>query len=426
MHRLVLLITLFSATAFAEFSSQGEVAVEYRQFKNDDVSSTQDTGIAFFSRLESSYEDDRYSHVLRGFSRIDSKESSRDLIWVEDAYAAYFLDEEKLWKISGGYKVFNWTALEAFQPADTINSRNFDAPLERPEKRGELALELEVPFYQGSLTFSFFPRVENPRYPGSASRLGVGFLPAEPVWVDGQDAKSDQWHPQFAARLTQLIYGADLSLHVLRHYDRQFPIVGTSNYAVVLGNTVPVNGVSSLNVPHFYEVTQIGGTLQKPFFDAWLFKAEAANRTFEKDLSVLTVTGLRKPLDHTEAALGLEYMTSHADGSDSTLFFEYQKILGLEKSEAERLSIFQHDYFIGIRHTRNDIMGTEFVLSAILDVDRSHEKLYNFQASRRLSDVWKIGTTVRVFDAPKQGTTAVGLEVLDQDHHISINLSRFF
>lgn len=420
------LLFFISFQVLAEFSSLGEVTLEYRQFKNDDLSSTQDTGLAVFSRLESSFEQDHYSHVLRGFSRIDSKESSRDLIWIEDAYAAYFLDQEKLWKISAGYKVFNWTALEAFRPADSINSRNLDAPLEKPEKRGELAVELEVPYYDGALTLSLYPRVESPRYPGAASRLGVGFLPAAPLWVDGLEATDDQWRAQYSARLTQLIMGADISLHYLRHFDRQFPVVGTSQYTFVSGSPVPINGVSSMNVPHFFQVSQMGGTIQLPFFDAWLFKAEAAHRRFEKDLSILTVTGFQLPEDHTEAAIGFEYATSHADGSESTLFFEYQKMLGIEENLAQRISVFQHDYFLGLRHARNDIMGTEFILSAIMDVDRSHEKLFNFQASRRLSDVWKMGATLRIFDAPPQTTTPIGLEVLDEDHHLSLFLTRYF
>lgn len=420
------LFFLYSFQALADFGSLGEVTLEYRQFKNDDISSTQDTGIAVFSRLESSYEEGNYSHVLRGFSRIDTKEPSRDLIWIEDAYASYFLDTEKLWKVSAGYKIFNWTALEAFRPADSINSRNLDAPLEKPEKRGELAVELEIPYYEGALTLSVYPRVENPRYPGAASRLGVGFLPAAPLWVDGTEAKDDQWRPQYSARLTQLIFGADVSLHYLQHYDRQFPVVGTSQYTFLAGNPVPINGVSSMNVPHFFQVTQMGGTIQMPFFDAWLFKAEAAHRSFEKDLSILTVTGFQLPVDHTEAAIGFEYTTSHTDGSETTFFFEYAKMLGVEQAQAERLSVFQNDYFLGLRHARNDIMGTEFVLSAIMDVDRTHEKLYNFQVSRRLSDVWKIGSTIRVFDAPVQGTTAQGLEVLNEDHHVSLFLTRYF
>tara|TARA_R110000868_G_scaffold204946_1_gene453114 strand:- start:5859 stop:7139 length:1281 start_codon:yes stop_codon:yes gene_type:complete len=419
-------LALVSFESYAEYSSMGEVALEYRQFKDDDSKTTEDTGLAVFSRLESRYEDDFYSHVLRGFARVDSKESSRDLIWVEDAYASYFLDQEKLWRLSAGYKIYNWTGLEAFRPNDTVNSQNYDAPLEKPEKRGELGVELEIPYYEGALTLFVFPRTEAPHFPGAASRLGLGTNIAEPLWVDGLEASSDRWHPQYAARLTQLIMGADVSIHYLQHFDRLNPIIGTSDYSIVGMNAIPNQGVSSMNVPHYFQVAQYGASMQMPIFDAWLFKLEGAKRSFEKDLSVLTASGLQKPVDHSEVALGLEYATSHIDGSDSTLFFEAVKIFGTEEAEAEALSAFQNDVFIGLRHVRNDIMGTEFLLSAIFDLKRTHEKLYNFQFSRRLSDVWKVGATLRVFDAPKQSATPVGLEVLDQDHHISLSLSRFF
>lgn len=421
---LSLLVTPLSS--FAEYSSSGEVAFEFRQFEDDNVKTTQEKGMAVFSRLESKYEDDFYTHVIRGFARVDAKESSRDLVWIEDAYAAYFLDVDKLWRLSGGYKIFNWTALEAFRPADTINSRNFDAPLEKPEKRGELAVELEMPFYEGSFTLSYYPRVENPHYPGASSRLGLGFVPAEPVWVEERDVSNKQWRPQFGARLTQFVMGADISLHAIQHYDRQFPILGTSNYTTILGNVVPVNGVASMNVPHYYRVIQYGGTLQLPFFDGWIFKAEGVNRSFEDELEVLTVAGLKKPIDHSEVALGLEYGLAHADGSESTFFLEAVKIMGVTEAEAASLSAFQSDIFLGYRHARNDIMGTEFLISAIIDSERTHEKLYNFQASRRLSDVWKLSGTVRVFDAKPETSTPVGLEILDKDNHFSITIARFF
>ena len=417
---------LLTTPVLAEFSSQGEVSLEYREFKADESKTTEDRGIAVFSRVESRYETDFYAQVIRGFARVDTKEPSRDLIWIEDAYASYFLDQEKLWRVSAGYKIYNWTGLEAFSPNDTVNSQNFDAPLEKPEKRGELGLELEMPYYEGALTFYLFPRTEKPHIPGAASRLGLGSNIADPVWVDSTEATRKQWHPQYAARLTQLIFGADFSVHYMRHFDRLNPIIGTSDYTLIGATAVPNQGVSSMNVPHYFQVSQFGASMQMPFFDAWLFKAEGANRTFEKDLFVLSASGLQKPVDHSEVAVGLEYATSHADGSDSTLFLEGVKILGTEESEAEGLSVFQNDIFVGVRHVRNDIMGTEFVLSAIVDMKRTHEKLYNFQFARRLSDVWKFAANVRVFDAPPQAATPVGLEFLDQDHHVSLSLSRFF
>ncbi len=427
MKILIALTFLWPLAAVADFSSMGEVAFEYRQFKDDGNSATQDVGIAAFTRLETSYEGDAYDHRIRAFARLDDKESSRNLLWVEDAYAAYFLDEAKLWRVLAGYKIFNWTALEAFRPADTVNSRNYDAPLERPEKRGELALELEMPLYQGALTFSLFPRVENPHYPGANSRLGLGFMPAEPVWVDGSETDRDQWRLQFAVRATQMIADADVSLHVLRHYDRNFPVLGTSDYSFAFGTYVPNQGIASMNVPHYFQVTQIGGTLQYPFWDGWIVKAEAAHRDFEEDLKVLTFNGLQTPKDHSEVALGFEYGTSHDSGAETTFFLEAQRMFGTVKEERSALSIFQSDVFFGIRHARNDVMGTEFVLSAIVDTERSHEKLYNLQAARRLSDVWKASAQVRIFDAPpKNPARPTGLEVLNKNHHASFVLTRYF
>jgi len=49
--RFLLLLFLW-ANAYADFSSMGEVALEYRQFEDDNKTRTIDRGMAVFSRLE--------------------------------------------------------------------------------------------------------------------------------------------------------------------------------------------------------------------------------------------------------------------------------------------------------------------------------------------------------------------------------------
>jgi len=140
------------------WSGQGEVAFEFRKFKDDNVATTKDTGAAIFTRLETKYESDVSKHVLRFFSRVDPKDSDRDFVTFEDAYLSNRLGESQGIKVLAGYKLFNWTATEAFHPADQINSRNYDSDLENLEKKGELTVELAFDTPVGALSFFYWPR----------------------------------------------------------------------------------------------------------------------------------------------------------------------------------------------------------------------------------------------------------------------------
>mgnify|MGYP005639268449 FL=1 len=344
----------------------------------------------------------------------------------EDAYFSQRLGEEADWKVLAGYRIFNWTATEAFHPADVVNSRNFDSNVENLEKKGELTLELERTLEDGSLNFYYWPRFEEPDYPGKESRLGSGIDLERPVWIDQGDATSNQnWGVQYGARFQYTLDDADFSFHYLNHIDRNFPVVGTHNHLTVGTVTTPLELRFR---PYFFRVSQMGGTLVYNY-QGLQFKVEAAHRNFEQKVQIFDVgnQGLRQPDDHSEVALGLEYGLSHeSSGAESTLLLEYQTMFGVSQARAEEMSVFQNDVLLAWRYAFNDTMGKELFLSFIFDIEREHEFLYNLSYQQRLSDVWKYKTGVRIYDAPKKKTTAQGLELLDKANHAFFNLIRYF
>lgn len=431
---LVVLSLFVSVGSYAqdEYSGQGEVALEFRQFEKDQSELTEDTNISVFSRLEQRYKSDPFEHVFRGYARVDKKDQNRAFVALEDAYFSSYLLEE--YKVLAGYKLFNWTATEAFHPADVINSRNFDSNLENLEKKGELTLEFEAPFFDGVLQFYYFPRFEEPEYPGEQSRLSSVKLERSVV-VDGVDTTTNEyWTNQFAIRMTQSLFDADISIHYLNHIDRNMPMVGTTNYTTILGNLQPL---TSQVTPYYYRKSQIGGTYQQVFGDL-IVKFEFANRTFEQDKTILTAKSATLKAanagnyeakfieNHTEAAFGLEYVLSLPGGVDANLFFEGNGIFGVEEQERIDRSTFQRDIMLGFRIAFNDVMGTEIYTTLITDIERDNEYLLNAKISRRLSDNWKFEGGLRVIEAPQKGVIKEGLEVLDGDSYVFTNLTRYF
>ncbi|MAF77122.1 MAG: hypothetical protein CME60_03110 [Halobacteriovoraceae bacterium] len=410
--------------------NRGQVSFQFRQFKDDDNETTEDVGMLVFSRVEARYENGPYEHSFRGFARVDQKDSDRDFMAFEDVYLSMRFGEGDSWKVLAGYKLFNWTATEAFHPADVVNSRNYDSDLEYFEKLGELTLELNKEFDWGDVSFFYWPRFENPQFPGKHSRLGFGTDIARPEYIDGEEGNGDQWVAQGGARLRYLMDDGDASFHVIHHVDRNQPLTGTLNYALnpITGTPVPldINRLQNNPTPYYFKKTQLGGTLQYALSNV-LLKFEGAYRFFsDGDQQVYTASGLQKPIDHGDLAFGLEYNLPEWNYGETSFFFEAGGIVGASKEERARLSIFQRDILLGARHAFNDIMGKELLLMWVHDIERDKEDLITFSYSQRLSDIWKISSGVRIYNAPVKGTVAQGLEVLHEAHHAYFNLIRFF
>ncbi len=420
---LILFPCLLLASETSNWAGQGEIGFEYRRFESDDNIQNADTGVAILSRVESSFEQDAYRHVFRALGRVDQKDSDRSQVIIEDGYFSMLAGPEKNWKLLAGYKLFNWTATEAFHPADQINSRNYDSDVESLEKKGELTIEIERSLESGSFALYFFPKFEAPVFPGDRSRLGFGADLERVIFVDGGDATTNQnWGIQFGGRFSYTILDADLSFHFLHHMDRSFPVIGTHRYAIVGTTAVPT---AFPTTPYYYRSNQIGMTAVLPV-ESFIFKLEAASRTFDNDLLIYTTRGLRRPEDNTEVALGLEWSLAHESGSETYLYIEGQTMFGPEQNRIEEMSLFQNDLFIGLRFAFNDLMGKEIFVSTILDYDRKHEYLFNLNYSQRLSDIWKIKTGLRYYDAPKKTNIPTGLELYDGDSYAYITLTRFF
>lgn len=442
----VKLLLLFSLNFYAShslaspYSSKGEIGIEYRVFKDDNNPKSQDWGLGAFSRLETVYKEDQFHNVFRAMARVDRKDAGRNFVTIEDGYFSTRLFESGDIMLLGGYKIFNWTATEAFHPADQVNSRNYDGELENLEKKGELTVEMEFPLNEGTFSLYFFPRFEEPQLPSKSSRLGgAGVDIGRAVVLDGDDAQTnDYWVPQFGARVVQYLSWADFSFFALRHINRNYPILGTQDYEYVPIFFSEFLLPLSLDVqPYYVPSWQLGGTAQI-LLNPFIVKIEAAHYMYDShkpifdlarfalDQNISDDEKLRKKEDHTEVAVGLEYGFDHDSGAESMIFIEAVSLFGLEKEERQRAAIFQRDLFLGYRYAFNDVSGRELLLSAIADLERSNERLYNITFSQRLGNLWRVRSALRVYDADQKESIPQGLELLDKSSGLSIVLTRFF
>lgn len=426
------LLSILVGSAHAEWEGQGEVSFEYRQFESDTNSNTVESVPSLFSRVEAKNDGEIMDMAFRGYGRVSEQEPSRNILRAEDAYVRFPVGPEGDWSFFAGYKTYNWTATEAFHPADAVNSRNLDSEFENFEKMGELSIEVEIPVLRGYFSLFYWPRFEAPHYPGVKSRLGSGFDFDHPRVLVGEDYQNDSvWRHQYGARFSNVWGDADFSVHVLKHIDRNYPLIGDVNYTTIPvgGSSITVPSKSTLT-PYYYEALQVGGTLSY-VSGALISKVEYAWRKFDQDVrpiyNALTSTFL-KPRDHQEIAVGFEYLIGHESGAESYLVLEGNTFLGLTESERIAVSVFQRDVLLGYRFNFNDDMGREIFASTILDVERTHERFFQISYAQRLTSVWKMKLAARVFDAKKENPQGlpVGLELFDRDNYLQLTLSRFF
>lgn len=416
---LILLSTLSLAS---EFSSKGEITFESRLFSADDNSKTKELGYGLASRLEGSNYHGKFEERFRIFSRNDEQDSSRSVLIVEEAFIAYTTNK---WSLKLGNQILNWSATEAFHPADIINSRNFDSNIENAEKFGEPMLQFNYLLDSGSFNLYLMPYLTQVKLPANTNRLSFqstrSLTLKEGVWLERDGTLSDDnFAPQFAVKYDITFGSADFAFYYLQMIDRFF-----TGSAVERTLSIPTAAT-----PIFLPINQFGFTYQHALDSGLVLKVETAYKDFVNpdqkfSYPAGSLIDYKRP-DHVQVAWGGEYGLPHQDGTESTFVLEGQHFIGTTASERIALGFFQHDILLGHRYAFNDINSKEIFTSFIFDLERDNEYLFSVNYSQRLSDVWGIKTGLRIIEAPIKDKTATGLENLDQSNYVTLNLTRYF
>jgi len=410
-----------TARADVDFDSRGELGTESRLFWPDDTKDTYIGNVAVVGRLQVDAElqdpgpVDEVSARARVFSRLDPHDHARSRVVPEDLYLNVELGRLRA---RAGYQMINWSATEAFHPADVINSRILDGSFENPEKIGELigSLRFEIP--DGNIEVFFMPLFTEPVFASSRSPLSltgqdIGLGGALVLERDG-DITDQSIQAQWGTKVQQTIGDADIAVHVLQHVDRSQPLV-------VLEPT------TFTPRPLFQALTQVGLTYQHAL-DTTMLKLEGAYRVFDRPGSGVTALGPIPRRNHVLIAAGIEQSISAGDGSDTALLLEGQALIPTQDDYPELLEpLFQHDILIGMRHAFNDAQSTAILMTVIVDVEHPDQLVMGASLNRRLGEQWGMTTGLRFFRVPPDDPSApVLFERLHDQHQIYFDLKRYF
>lgn len=375
-------LLLSASRAAADASSRGGVSLESRAFIPDEDDNTEDVGVAVSSQLDIKFQSKPWSVVLRGFTRLDALDDTRNIVNLQEGYVGFTTDRISL---RLGSQIINWSATEAFHPADILNSRNLDSDIENQEKLGEPMVEFRLRFLQGEIGAYFMPLLVAPKVPESGSRLSVvpgGLVLGEELWIDRDGRPTEEnFAPQAAAHVTQTIGRADVGLHIVDHADRHTP-------------TFTEDPESGDVRPTLHWVTEVGLTYVQ-VAGPLIMKVEAARRMFRKlDPDADTEFDIEDVPDHDKVAVGLEYGWTTAAGHDATLIAEGQTVLEASRDERKQLDVFQRDVLVGYRHAFNDVSAREVFVAFISDIETPNEYVFALRYAQRVTDVWSVGGSV--------------------------------
>jgi hypothetical protein len=398
--------------AETELTSQGELELETRVFPDDQRAGNHDRTLSLFSRVGALASRGWFSTRLRGFGRVDAFDRQRALLVLEEGW---FQARSGPTRLRVGYDLVNWSVLEGFHPADTINARSLDSDIENPDKVGEPLASLQLsPTGWLTLTALALPHFVAPVLPSPRSRLGfTGGGPTSPVirrsclGLNGR-VGSCGFAGQGAGRLELRFPGVDIAAMGARHLDRSQPLV-------IAGEEI--------TFIHLY-VDDLAATLQGAL-RATVLKFEVAHRRFH-DLRDPRFAGLASAArNHTTVAAGVEYASSHDWGGQSTIYAEAQVLLGPPAEIARALTMFQRDAFLGYRLAFNDEDGREFLLFAVGDLETRDELLVSVGYRQRLGESWGVRAALRLIVAPA-ADPPTGLRPFREADHFRFTLTRHF
>jgi hypothetical protein len=384
------------AAIAGEWDLGGSATVELRAFTQDPAYPNQDDSTLTYSaamepELVYEWDDGNERLTLVPFARWDSQDENRTHT---DIRTASWLHIGEGWDFVVGLDRVFWGVTESRHLVDIVNQTDAVENVDGEDKLGQPMVNLNIESQWGDLSLFALPGFRERTFPASDARL------SGPLPVTGgatYDSGAEDRRADFAVRWSKTLGDWDIGLS---HFS------GTSREPRLVPD---LDGGQPILAPHYDVIEQTGLDLQLTT-ERWLWKLEAISRAGH---------GNR----FTAAVGGFEYSFFGIFGSiaDLGLIAEYLYD-GRDDNGAAPFTSLQDDVFAGTRLALNDEQSTEILVGAIVDRE-SGATLFSLEASRRISDRWKLELEGRFFSNIRQDDP---LAAIARDDHITARLSLYF
>lgn len=339
-------------------------------------------------RYEWNRGDDRLT--LAPYVRWDADDDERTHADLREALWLH-IDGPWTWQLGVG-RVF-WGVTESRHLVDIVNQTDLVEDVDEEDKLGQPMIAVERWTRKaGSFGLFLLPGFRERSYPAADARLR-GTLPVDTDRAEYESGAKNR-HLDWALRWSHAIGNWDLGLS---------GFYGTSREPRLLPE--PYSSMAAVLIPRYELIGQLGIDLQYTKA-SWLWKLEAIGRQGQGKTFGAVVAGI----EHTLFSLG-------ESGADLGLLAEY---LYDGRDDQAPATIYDDDWFAGIRLSFNDTEDTAILGGAIFDTNGTFAIV---EAERRFGDAWKFEAEVRWFlDVDENDPLLGGIR---RDSFITLRLARY-
>ena len=375
------------------FELSGNGSYESRFFlKGGDLAASYQlsNSVSFSPEIYFEWEDERHTLLISPFFRVDQKDPDRTHVDIREF--TYSLNEYD-WELRLGVRKLFWGVAESNHLIDVINQSDSVENLDLEDKLGQPMINLALIRDWGSVDFFVLPLFRERTFVGREGRPKVSAL------LRGKEAEfesaAERNHIDFAVRFSTYTDNLDLGLY---HF------WGTARTPRII--TRP-RGQNAIDLVPFYEIAHQTGLDAQLTRGNTLYKLELLHYASNFERYVAGVGGG----EYTFVGIGETSM-------DLGVLAEYHWD---ERGESSP-SVFNHDIFSGVRLATNDVNDTQVLAGFVTDIN-NRATMLNIEASRRISNFWKIELEVRLFVDASSDDPSFGFR--DEDY-IQLEIFRYF
>ena len=391
---ILCLFLLFSSPVILANEWSGNFSIQSRSFiHNPQLADTpQENNYFSLSGLPEfyhSWDDQQQSFTFTPFFRLTHNDDGRNHGDIRELHWQRVLEN---WEFRIGISKVFWGVTESQHLVDVINQTDAVENIDGEDKLGQPMLKLSTENSHGVFDFFILPGFRERTFSDVDGRLITDpVIDPEQAFYESSDADS---HIDYALRWFQTLGDWDLGLSYFTGTSRD-PLFkpGSRNSELVA-------------VPYYVLMQQFGLDLQATT-DEWLWKLELIQRQWQvEDFRALT------------AGFEYSFIGIFDSNADIGLVVEY---LYDDRDEAATTP-FEDDLMTGLRLTLNDTQSTEALLGVIIDRN-TRESMLSLEASRRLSDQWKLELEARFFQHIASNSY---FQSIQNDDYVQFNLSYYF
>jgi hypothetical protein len=293
------------------------------------------------------------------------------------------------WKL--GVLAETWGVLEAWNPVDLINQRDFAEDFQGDAKLGQPGAVAKLQLEHALLSFYATTYARGRRIAQNEDRLRT--LPAP---ILDEEFERGRWAPGVAARAQFRVGALDVALS---HYS------GPAREPL-LQPCVDSTGLRGFHAV-YERMDQTSIETQYVAGDS-VFKAEVIHRQSDTDHFFGGGVGIETSFSKFAGGIG-----------DLALYAEYYKD---SRSDDAPLTPFQNDLFIGARYNLNDARDTVLEFRSTYDLDEK-SSLLDVRATRRVLDdaVFSL-SLIKAFDSDHDPA----LRGFERDAHLKLSFAWYF